>query len=627
MAPLTTAATRTPHLSRSIATTFTCQIISRNGRSVQFLVCLLTILAWIEPVCAQNGPRSPYTATNSTAISSANWSSPGSVLASDTTRATVATRAISRYLQPTGFGFDLVEPVNISGIQLEVERSTSAVNNVAILGSSPFLTSGPTRPALPTGVDRCLIVVAAMENGDGFGPRNISGMTYGGRAMTQLTEVSIGGASVFSATIIVWMMLEADPALASGTTITRTYATTPRAHSEYCETFSSAVFQHADQLAPVSSMHTSGSSASTNPHQLGANINTLVGSMAVNAVVSGNRPSSDPSANTSNTGYTINSSYTEGTDFYFANASTAPTTGATLQVAHKALAANGTERPTCTFNGSVNRHVMVGSTLRRARELDHSVRSVKAGNVVGEDRASLLEWTTTDTYMTYGGPTDTWGESWTVAEVNAGQFGAAIAARVQSATARVDHMRITIYSISTLPVELVHFAAVPDGGRIALTWATATDQDNERFVVLRSRDAIDFEEVMSMPGAGTSQQMLHYAAYDEHPHPGTTYYRLKQVDHDGTEDYSPMVAVTIKEAGAMVYPNPTDGVVTIRTGNLEMAEVSILNSELQVVRTARLVDGDPMLNLSGHPDGMYILLLQTGASTEAVRVMKVSRNY
>jgi hypothetical protein len=603
-------------------------VIYRVCRSGMWLLCPLAMLAWIGPLSAQGGgPRSPSTAVNNNAIGSHNWSSPGNVVASNNSRATVATRGITHYLQATDFGFDIPQPASITGIELEVERSTSAVNSVAILGSSPFWTTGLSRPALPAGVNRCLIVVAAMENGDGFGPRDITAMSYGGRAMTQLTEVSIGGGTAFSATIEVWMMLEADLALASGTTITRTYAATPGAHSEYCETFSSAVFQHVDQVVPISSMHTSGSSASTNPHQLGANINTLVGSMAVNAVVSGNRPSSNPSANTSTTGYTINSSYTEGTDFYFANASTAPNTGATLQVAHKAITANGTEQPSCTFNGSVNRHVMVGFTLQRARELDHSVRLVKAGNVVGEDRASSLAWTTTDTYITYGGPTDTWGENWTLADVNSAQFGAAISARVQSATARLDHLRITVYAFSTLPVELVRFDALPDGGRVKLTWSTATERDNERFVVLRGRDAIDLEEVLSVTGAGNSQQMLHYEAFDERPLPGTTYYRLKQVDHDGTEAFSHVVAVTMNDAGATVYPNPTDGVVTIRTGSLELAEVSILNSRLQVVRTARLVDGDPMLNLSGIPDGMYILLLHTAAGTEAVRVVKASRIY
>lgn len=590
------------------------------------LVVCAPVILYAGGSSGQTGPLNPSSGTNDTSIGTLAWSSPNNILASDNSRATQATRGITNFLAGTGFGFTLSEPAAITGIQLDIERSTSAVNNVAILGSSPFWTTGLSRPTLPTGVNRCLIVVAAMENGDGFGPRDITAMTYGGRAMTQLTQVSIGGGSSFSATLEVWMMLEADLALASGTAITRTYAASPGAHNEFCETFSSAVFQHVDQVDPVVSIHTSGSTANTNPHQLGANITTLPGSAAVNAVVCGNRPSSDPAPNTSTTGYTINSSYVEGTDFYFANASTAPNSGATLQVAHKLISSAGTERPTCTFNGNVNRHVMVGFTLQSARELDHAVHLLKAGNPVGDNKANTVAWPTTDTYISYGGPADLWGTTWTVAEVNNNQFGAALSARVQSATARVDHMRATVYWMSTLPVELLDFTARRTSAGVQLDWATASEQQNSHFIVEHGHDGVAFTELARVPGAGWSQVLRTYSALDPDPMPGINYYRLVQVDLDGTTALSPIVAVEWEASGPVVYPNPTpDGRVSLFDVELRPGTITVFDAGMRWVKTFRHMDEQhTAVDLGDLPDGSYLLLMSNPEGTRHVRVVKSS---
>ncbi len=82
---------------------------------------------------------------------------------------------------------------------------------------------------------------------------------------------------------------------------------------------------------------------------------------------------------------------------------------------------------------------------------DVRARIVKADGTIGTtDKSSPDAWPgTTDpgTYVNYGGATDKWGETWTVADINDADFGFVLAVQPQnaSADARVDHIRITIY--------------------------------------------------------------------------------------------------------------------------------------------------------------------------------------
>lgn len=559
------------------------------------------------------GPNSPSVGANNTGIGSIPWSSPGSVTASDNTRATVSTRGVSNYLEARGFGFAVPSPALITGIQLDVERSTSTPDNVALLNA---WATGLTR-TVSAGTNRCLVVTYAQENGNGS--RDITAMTYGGRAMTQAAQIAVASGSGFNARIEVWYLLEADLVLASGTTIVPTYsAYTPL---EYCEAFSSAVFQHVDQLDPVSALQTGGAANTSNPHQFDTAMATLAGSMAINVVMCGNNTAPESTNGGTNT-YAINSGYTEGTDLYFANTVDAPASGASMQTAHKAIATAGTEQPACTFNGNVNRWAMVGLVLQRARELDHSVRLLKGGVVTGSDLASSVAWPATDTYVTYGGATELWGTSWSLAEVNAADFGAVIAARVQNATARVDHMRLTVYYYSTLPVELIGFRAWAEDGRVKLWWATASERYSERFEVLRSADGHDFRPLLALPAAGHSDALLEYEATDERAMSGTVYYRLKQVDEDGSSTLSPIVSVQVDASGFLLYPNPTAGALRLAGQPADASDVIVLDAACREVLRTSLTAEDPIVNLERLPDGSYTILVRQGVEWRGARAAK-----
>lgn len=77
---------------------------------------------------------------------------------------------------------------------------------------------------------------------------------------------------------------------------------------------------------------------------------------------------------------------------------------------------------------------------------DSAVRIVKGGAIGATDRSNGTAWPTTDTDRTYGSPTDLWGETWTVAQINASDFGMAISVvSVGGAQPRIDYVRAVIY--------------------------------------------------------------------------------------------------------------------------------------------------------------------------------------
>lgn len=111
-----------------------------------------------------------------------------------------------------------------------------------------------------------------------------------------------------------------------------------------------------------------------------------------------------------------------------------------------------------------------------------------------------------------------------------------------------------------LPVELLAFTAQTEGDKVRLDWTTAYELNNDYFTVERSTNGQSFMVIDRVEGAGNSQALTEYNAYDNQPLSGKTYYRLKQTDFDGSFAYSEVVEVTL-DANQLqftlnAYPNP-----------------------------------------------------------------------
>ncbi|GAB3529372.1 hypothetical protein GCM10027443_08550 [Pontibacter brevis] len=136
-------------------------------------------------------------------------------------------------------------------------------------------------------------------------------------------------------------------------------------------------------------------------------------------------------------------------------------------------------------------------------------------------------------------------------------------------------------TVTPMPVELLYFAAkaTPDN-TVELTWATAMEKDSDYFSVERSTDGISFTQIARVNSVGTTGTRTNYSFTDKSTLSGTLYYRLRQVDVDGSFALMPVRVVTLKSAQKPVltlYPNPAQGSnVNLRVQGLPQGEEATL---------------------------------------------------
>jgi hypothetical protein len=188
-----------------------------------------------------------------------------------------------------------------------------------------------------------------------------------------------------------------------------------------------------------------------------------------------------------------------------------------------------------------------------------------------------------------------------------------------------------------LPVELKAFEATANNTNANLTWSTASEQNNDHFVVERSLNGSTFERIGQVRGQGTTSRVTSYSFTDANigsKHQGVVYYRLQQVDTDGTASYSPVRTVSFSAgltAGAVavgVYPNPAtsqDQAVTLALTSLPTGtyEVTVLDGMGRVVRTQTVQGGQNQpLNVQQLPAGTYLVKVQGNALNLTQRFSK-----
>lgn len=101
-----------------------------------------------------------------------------------------------------------------------------------------------------------------------------------------------------------------------------------------------------------------------------------------------------------------------------------------------------------------------------------------------------------------------------------------------------------------MPIELTSFSVRAQTSSTILSWTTASELNNKYFIVERSTDGSSFSEIAQVQGAGTSNLTHLYQSVDNGVAKGTYYYRLRQVDENGTESLSKVISVTISSAAA-----------------------------------------------------------------------------
>ncbi|QIL76037.1 T9SS type A sorting domain-containing protein [Hymenobacter sp. HDW8] len=183
--------------------------------------------------------------------------------------------------------------------------------------------------------------------------------------------------------------------------------------------------------------------------------------------------------------------------------------------------------------------------------------------------------------------------------------------------------------ISVLPVTLTRFVGnwTAGGTAVNLKWTTVTEVNNAHFAVERSVDGITFEKVAQVTGAGNSTILRNYTYTDTSPLAASSYYRLKQVDHDGKSTYSTIISLGKPQRA-------TDWLVTTSSPRRFIIQSQLdANSRFSVLD----VTGKPMFSqavssdnadvvIPSLPTGVYLFRLTTQQGRFTIRQVVTAGN-
>ncbi len=190
---------------------------------------------------------------------------------------------------------------------------------------------------------------------------------------------------------------------------------------------------------------------------------------------------------------------------------------------------------------------------------------------------------------------------------------------------------------SPLPVtyKSVKVSKLDDGA--LLSWSTASEIDNSHFVVERSLDGKNFEAIAQVKGMGTSNKLVEYKHLDAEAFNlgvKTLYYRLAQVDFDGTTSLSKIVSLALDDNQEMiintVQPNPFESGISVGFTLPSASEVSFevmnLNGQTLLTQSIQGTEGYNQVSVpetAGLPAGVYFLKLGANGKTTLEKLVKL----
>lgn len=137
---------------------------------------------------------------------------------------------------------------------------------------------------------------------------------------------------------------------------------------------------------------------------------------------------------------------------------------------------------------------------------------------------------------------------------------------------------------AALPIHLLSFTATAVQNTYTdIRWTTASETNNDYFIVQKTRDGINFETVCLVNGAGTSSTENSYQAFDYTPYMGTSYYRLIEVDNNGLHapgNYAMVDFSAVVKPSAIIYPNPGNGNAVLVMNGVAEQEVRIMMTDI-----------------------------------------------
>lgn len=176
-----------------------------------------------------------------------------------------------------------------------------------------------------------------------------------------------------------------------------------------------------------------------------------------------------------------------------------------------------------------------------------------------------------------------------------------------------------------LPVQWLYFRGRSVENRIRVEWATAMEKGNKGFDILRSRDAKSWSKIGEEKGKGDSDSPVAYQFWDVQPMVGPNFYRLRQFDFDGKEEFTSVVRVDfIPDWDIYIYPNPVQRELFIQSKDIGKMDVLLFDPSGKATPfVPKTLEADKMsMDISTLDPGVYIIQVRKGEKVYSKKLIK-----
>ena len=187
------------------------------------------------------------------------------------------------------------------------------------------------------------------------------------------------------------------------------------------------------------------------------------------------------------------------------------------------------------------------------------------------------------------------------------------------------------YIAQILPVELTDFQVTANSNdKVNINWASATEINHKLYEIERSQNGKDFESIKQTAAKGDVNKAAQYSFIDETPYSGVSYYRLRMIGKNGSDDLSKVLSVTFKSSKVRLkfYPNPVQDNVRIYIAspssddfNLDIFDVTgklIWSKKI----TTEAESSESLVDTHNWSKGVYFVKLSSESTVITEKIMK-----